>query len=725
MEFQPLFLQGECGSPPCRPAEIFARDQNAFQNQLIDAIAESGLQVLIVDGGLVTHFASLQGASGGLGYSDGEIAAGLPLGDIVHATDRARVMEYYHRRLAGESDTPRSFECGLLTKGGERRDYEVSAVDMPGACPLRVIYIGKDVTDRFRWEAERRKQERLYQTLAENSPDMIVRYDRNCRRLYVNPAASRAFGCSPAEMTGKKPTEFPLWSYAEQLEQKLTAVFASGNTLQFGMEWSDGTQMPIVTEARLMPEFSEDGSVESVLGIFRDVTEAQLVQKKLYKAAFHDALTGVPNRLLLDDRLHQAIADAAYHGRKICLMMIDVDRFKSINDTMGHGVGDQLLREMAGRLTDCLRSYDTVARLGGDEFVILMPEVRDGVDLGRIADKILRAVARPYALQGKEFCVSASIGIAIYPGDSTHVRDVTENARDLLMYADVALYHAKRQGRNNFQFYSAELTEMATRNVAIEMGLRHALSRNEFEVHFQPKVSFETDRVIGSEALLRWRSPHLGMVPPDQFIPIAEDTGLIVEIGAWVLHEACRAARDWNAGGMGEHKVAINLSARQFLLPDLVQNVSDVLAETGCRPEWIELEITETLLLDKDGRVAEMLSALQSMGITIAIDDFGTGYSSLSYLGNYSIDTLKIDKSFIQAMDSDSRRSELVKAILSIAECLGQKVVAEGVETFEQVAALKKFKCHFAQGWYYAKPLPKTEITPLLSRQFDIPLVAG
>jgi len=383
------------------------------------------------------------------------------------------------------------------------------------------------------------------------------------------------------------------------------------------------------------------------------------------------------------------------------VMMLDLDRFKVINDTLGHPAGDELLREAAGRLGKCIPGYDTVARLGGDEFAIILSEICSGDDLGRMAGKILEAFNEPFMLEGKEVFVSSSLGISVYPDDSS-------DADELIKQADAAMYFAKRSGRNNFRFYSRDLTASSGERLMLESELRRALERNELELYYQPKIWLADGVPVGSEALLRWNNPQRGLVLPDQFINIAEDSGLIVGIGEWVLREACRTACSWNGPDKRLHKVAINLSARQFQSGNLLKVVSDALEATGCRPEWIELEITESLLLDEHGDAPEILGALQSLGITIAIDDFGTGYSSLSYLARYPINTLKIDRSFIQTVTTDRFRAELVKAVISIAHSLGQIVVAEGVETDEQVVFLRTHGCQIAQGYLYNRPMTKS-----------------
>jgi diguanylate cyclase (GGDEF)-like protein len=422
--------------------------------------------------------------------------------------------------------------------------------------------------------------------------------------------------------------------------------------------------------------------------------------------AFYDALTALPNRALFNDRLHQMITDASWHGHRAGVMVLDLDRFKAVNDTLGHPTGDVLLREAAARLTRSVRTYDTVARLGGDEFAILLPEIRSGDDLGRVASKIVHAFKEPFLLEGKEVFVTTSIGIAVYPADS-------EDGDDLLKQADSAMYFAKRSGRNTFRFYSKDMTDLSNEKLLLESDLRRGFARAELELYYQPKVSLIDGMLIGSEALLRWNHPQRGMVPPDKFISIAEDSGLIVEIGEWVLRDACSVAHEWNGHGKPMHKVAINLSARQFQSNDLVRTVRKALKDTHCQPEWIELEITESLLMDEDSEVLETLNKFREMGITVAIDDFGTGYSSLSYLARFPIDTLKIDRSFTSKVTEGGHHSELVKAIISIAKSLNQKVVAEGVETVEQVEKLQAYGCHIAQGYLYSKPVPKTAFEEL------------
>ncbi|HXU92731.1 MAG TPA: EAL domain-containing protein, partial [Gallionella sp.] len=595
---------------------------------------------------------------------------------------------------------PGRFESRHRAKDGRIFPVELTAVIFEQDSRRFALTMARDITERKRMEDKLAASEREFRSLAENSPDTIARYGRDCRRLYVNPAYAAMAEGSADSLLGKTPSECPVYADAATYEAKLGEVVATGTETEFELKWADREGREVFSLIRLTPEFGKTGDVASVLAVGRDVTELSASRLKIHRMAFYDALTSLPNRALFADRMRQMLTEAARHGQLAGVMMIDLDRFKTVNDTMGHPAGDELLRETAERLSACVRAYDTVARLGGDEFAILLPEVRSGDDLGRVATKMLEVLNQPFLLGGKEVFVSCSIGIALYPSDST-------GSDDLLKFADSAMYSAKRTGRNKFSFYSRELTESANERLMLESELRHAIERKELELYYQPKVRLDDGALIGSEALLRWNHPQRGMVPPDKFIGIAEDGGLIVEIGEWVLHEACRFACERNGPDKPLHKMAINLSARQFQTGNVVKAVCRALEETGCRPEWVELEITESLLLNEESEVLGMLKAFRSRGISIAIDDFGTGYSALSYLNRFPIDTLKIDQSFIRNVITDRYSAELVKAIVTIAHCLGYQVVAEGVESEEQASFLRANGCEIAQGYLYGRPLPK------------------
>jgi len=435
--------------------------------------------------------------------------------------------------------------------------------------------------------------------------------------------------------------------------------------------------------------------------------EKHQAEDRLTTMAFYDALTGLPNRVLLHDRLHQAMIEAARHERLVAVMFLDLDRFKTINDSLGHETGDQLLKVVAERLLGCLRPGDTASRLGGDEFTLLLADVAHVDDVARIAQKIIDSFVQPFDIAGYELFVTTSIGITLFPFDDRDVELLLKNA-------DTAMYYAKEEGRNTFQFYSAEMNVKSVKRLTLETALRRALERDEFRLHYQPQVSLVTGELTGVEALLRWQHPELGLVSPGEFIPLAEETGLIVPIGEWALHAACAQARAWQDAGIPALRVAVNLSPRQFRHKDLGRVVARVLRETGLDARLLELELTESLLMRDVEQTIAVLNGLKRMGVSISIDDFGTGYSSLSYLRRFPIDTLKIDRSFIEHIADHADGTAIAQTIIVLAHNLKMNVVAEGVEQPAQLRFLSDQGCDAMQGYYFSKPLPADELTPRL-----------
>jgi diguanylate cyclase (GGDEF)-like protein/PAS domain S-box-containing protein len=456
------------------------------------------------------------------------------------------------------------------------------------------------------------------------------------------------------------------------------------------------------------PVFDRDGTFRGYRGIARDVTQTRRAEERIRRLAHFDELTGLPNRTMFMHTLQRAFSLAQRRSKQFALFFIDLDRFKNINDSLGHEAGDRLLQDVARRLRHHLRESDTVARLGGDEFVVLVEDCADARELNAIAQNILNALGRPYTLSGREYHVTGSIGISSYPADGL-------DPASLLKNADIAMYLAKDRGKNNFQFYSAQQNAHSFERLALESALRHALERREFALHYQPKIDIASNRIVGVEALLRWNHPDLGVVTPNQFIPLAEETGLIVPIGRWVLRTACAQSAAWRSDGLPGIRIAVNLSARQFSDDGLIADIADALAEAALPPEGLELEITESMVMHNPERAVGTLSRLRELGIAVSIDDFGTGYSSLGYLKRFPIDNVKIDRSFIKDLPHDTDDAAITRAVIAMAKSLRIRVVAEGVETREQLEFLRAHECDECQGYFVSRPLPPAEFA-LLAR---------
>ncbi|MBA2660388.1 MAG: EAL domain-containing protein [Nitrosospira sp.] len=447
--------------------------------------------------------------------------------------------------------------------------------------------------------------------------------------------------------------------------------------------------------------------VISVIEAQKLAEQVETTKAQLHHLAHHDVLTGLPNRMLLQDRVSQAIELARRQGTRLAVLFMDMDRFKYINDSLGHPVGDQLLQSVAKCLTDCVRHSDTVSRQGGDEFVVLLSTIKHAEDAALSAQKILTALAAPHLIDQLELHVSVSIGISTYPDDG-------QDAETLIKNADTAMYHAKENGRNNYKFFEQEMNVRAVQRQSIEAGLHRALERQEFVLYYQPKVDLQSNMIVGVEALIRWQHPQRGLVPPSQFLPIAEDGGLILPMGRWVLREACRQAQVWREAGLPPIIVAVNTSALEFRATDFLENIRATLEETSLEPGYLELELTESVLMQDADFTNTVLHGLADLGIKLAIDDFGTGYSSLSYLRRFPIDTLKIDKSFVNQIIKNPDDAAIVSAIISMGKSLKLRVVAEGVETPEQLAFLLAQHCDEGQGYYFGHPAVPKKLAILL-----------
>ena len=473
----------------------------------------------------------------------------------------------------------------------------------------------------------------------------------------------------------------------------------------------NGEQRTVLHQAEAV---HENGGAPLLQGTLQDITERKAHEARIEYLANHDALTDLPNRNLLDDRVAQSIAQAKRAARSLSIMLLDLDRFKYVNDTFGHAVGDGLLQEVARRLKAATREEDTVARLGGDEFVLMLPDIEVAEDAEAVACKVVEAFSRPFIVEDHELHVTTSLGISLFPKDAN-------SGEMLLKMADAALYCAKDKGRNCYQFYTQEMGLQVEEQTELEHALHQAIVRRELELHYQPKVDLQTGAIVGVEALVRWRRPEIGLIAPTRFIPLAEETGLIIPIGEWVLREACTQTVRWHNDGYAAVTVAVNVSARQFRQQNFPEVVRNVLSETGLPPEFLELELTESVVVqDRDNTLAA-LKQLKEIGVALSLDDFGTGYSSLSYLKDFPIDAVKIDRSFVNDVTNSVDGASLAKSIISMAESLRMKTIAEGVETAGQLAFLQSNRCDVIQGFYFSRPLPEGDISDMLARGQHLP----
>ncbi len=592
---------------------------------------------------------------------------------------------------------------------------EVASQEMAGLYgELRADRDSLEQHVRERTEALRRSEGRLGSLLS-LSADWIWEQDHTLRFTYVSEGIVGAAGIRPEEIIGRRRS---LGGGSFEAEPEALARYEARVTARlpfrdfdFRMKRSDGQTRWIRVSGE--PVFGEDGSFQGYRGVSRDITTTALAELKVQELARIDSLTGLPNRNMFLAEIERAIARTRRHGLPFAVCFIDLDRFKSINDTLGHAAGDQLLREMAGRLRGVLRTTDLVARLGGDEFVVLLEGKAGVADLGVIGNKMLAALSEPLTLGPALVQLSGSIGISCHPADG-------DDAATLLRNADAAMYQAKSRGKNNVQIYTSQLAEEASRAFELESQLRLALAREELLLHFQPKIDLASGRLCSVEALLRWNHPLRGAVSPGDFIPLAEERGLIVPIGRWVVQAACRQIRSWRDAGFTPVPVAVNLSARQFASDTLVADIEDALTRYDVSPSELEFELTESALMAEPDRAAEVLERLGRMGIGIAIDDFGTGYSSLSYLKRFRARQVKIDRSFIHGLPGDRDDVAITQAVIAMAHSLGLGVVAEGVETSDQLETLRAMGCDQAQGFLLGRPMPAGQLQALLRAAFQV-----
>ena len=603
----------------------------------------------------------------------------------------------------------RVFENGEILTGLEDRLNDMDGNErqlLTTKAPLKletgdidlVVTVSLDITERVKAEEDVRK----LSLAVEQSPasTLITGIDGSIE--YVNPKFVQVTGYHPEEVLGQRPSLLKSGYMPKEHYRELWETITAGKEWR-GEFYNRKKNGELYWEyASVSPITGPAGEITHFLAVKEDITVRKKYEEQLLRQANYDDITQLPNRVLALDRLSQALARAHRLQTMVGLLFIDLDRFKDVNDTLGHAAGDALLREVGQRLMDCVREGDTVARLGGDEFTVILPDLTAPQNAEMVAEKMLEVASRPFVIEGQELFTTGSIGITIYPLDANDPHTLMRNA-------DAAMYRAKEMGRNRSQFFTKELNEQALERVQMEAQLRHAIARNELDLHFQPIVDLRSRSLVGAEALLRWRNDELGDIPPDQFIPLAEDSGLINSLGDWVLQHALSDVSTWRNNGLSGLRMAVNVSSRQFRGTGLVDSVVQILNRTNIPPNLLELEITEGLLLEDYPETTQVFERLAGMGVGFAVDDFGTGFSSLNYLRRFPVGCLKIDRSFISGVVSNPDQAALVQAIINMARSLKLEVISEGVETAEQLAFVKENGCNLVQGFLISKPIPSDE----------------
>ncbi|WP_372760590.1 EAL domain-containing protein [Pseudoalteromonas sp.] len=624
----------------------------------------------------------------------------MHFGAVVVKEQLPQVTAYFYSALAGNSE---SFEVSVTSHGGAQYELQITIIPtwIDGKV-VGVIGIAKDITQRLQTE----KQLRLFKRAVDASSNGVVITDITKPDMpvsYVNHGFEKLTGYTQAEIAGKNCRFLQGKERDEVAISQIRSAIASKQEVSVVLKNYRKDGSGFWNSLFLSPVPNDDGVITHYIGIQTDITEQKNYHEELAFNASHDLLTGLPNRGLLHDRLSQSVMISSRHKERVAILFIDLDGFKLINDSLGHLIGDEVICKISARIALEIRSGDTLARMGGDEFVLLVPDVNDRQQLNVLAERVLSAISAPLEVAGKELQLSASIGISI---SDTQLSE----PMDLVKRADLAMYRAKQLGRNNVQWYSSDMEKTLNNRLSLRAMLKQAIANQEFELYYQPQVAADSGRFIGLEALLRWQHPELGFIGPDEFIPIAEEMGLIVELGQWVIEQAASYNRSLQQRGIANVIMAVNLSSLQFQRPGFVEQLEASLKQAQLAPKWFELELTESLLLENVEQVVDKLQHLKQLGISIAIDDFGTGYSSLNYLKRLPIDKLKIDKSFIRELDTDQKDAAITRAIIAMGHQLGLKVIAEGVETLVQAKLLNKHSCDELQGYFYAKPLPAAQL---------------
>ncbi len=642
------------------------------------------------------------------GYTDLDDILGRDIYELVSPLDHITLEANIERVLRGA--TPRNNQYRLVRKNGLTFTGEVASSCLYDAAGKSkgLVSIIRDISERKRAEDALRTSQQHMEALVTTTPVGVFEANAEGGCIFVNERWQAMAGLRMAEALdhGWQQAIHPDDREYVRNAWQQTVLHQQQLQLEFRFQRSDGVVTWGLGQAS--PLFDHDGQLLSFIGSITDISERKAAEAKIELLAHRDPLTGLPNRLLLKDRIEQSFVHAERQGEQVALLFLDLDNFKAINDSLGHPIGDTLLQMVAKRLQGCVREADTISRQGGDEFVIVLTELDDSDTISTIAGKILQELVTPFCVEQHELSTSISIGIAVFPEDG-------ENFNTLLQKADTAMYQAKEAGRNTYRFFNEEMNSNAVEHLLMRTSLRRALQQDEFVLHYQPQISLANGTVVGVEALIRWNHPELGLVAPGRFIQLAESTGLIVPIGEWVLNEACRQAAEWHRNGLPELVMAVNLSAVQFKRGDLEQTVLAALAASGHDPAFLELELTESILIQNTENIFSTLRRLKSMGLQLSIDDFGTGYSSLAYLKRFEVDKLKIDQSFIRDLADDPGDAAIVRAIIQMARSLNLKTIAEGVENENIVNLLRLNHCDEVQGYHYARPMPAAQFSQFIS----------
>lgn len=644
------------------------------------------------------------------GLESAQELIGKTVFDVRGAAEAQRITAREQAIMAG-GDSLINMEEELIDANGVSKWIQISKVAMKdeNGKIIGLIGMAADITERKNNERVLDAERLLFRALIDQVPDYLLIKDTESRFVVANRALAADLGLEPEKLIGKTDFVFHEEKLARKFYEDEQEIIRTGEP-HFDLEDMivDHSGAKKWFSASKVPLRDDENQIIGIVGVCRDVTEHKKNAERIHFMAMHDALTHLPNRTLLVERLENGIAQAEQSQGQLTVLFIDLDNFKNVNDSLGHNAGDALIKAVADRLISSVRPSDTVARLGGDEFVVLLiDEDKQISDVAPIIDRICAAVSEPFVIEGQQISVTSSIGSATFPKDGT-------DSTTLLMNADIAMYQAKERGRDNIAIYTHGMDDESRERRLLQEGLKKALANNEISLVYQPQVELETGRIFAVEALARWHSPELGSVSPAKFIPLAEDNGLIVPIGDWVLREACRQNMAWQDQGMAPITVCVNVSTRQIREPDWVQRVANILRETGMDAQYLELEITESMLMSDVEQAIKMMRELREIGVNFAIDDFGTGYSSLSALKSYPVTRLKLDRSFISDLENNTDEKHIAEAIISLGQKLNMRVIAEGVETDEQLDFLRQAHCDEFQGYHFSKPVHPSIVAQML-----------